>query len=68
MLQLAKWLQSPDSGKKDEKTAKQHVSQIKNILSVTDEERRLTSVLDISLLKNRFVVWAEEKYVAETII
>lgn len=29
LVPLANWLQSPDGGKKDEKTAKQHVSQIK---------------------------------------
>ena len=36
LVRLANWLQSPDGGKKDEKTAKQHVSQVKNILSLID--------------------------------
>lgn len=65
--QLSKWLQSPDGGKKDVKTAKQHVSQIKNILSVIDEKKRLASLLDITLLKYKFVAYAEEKYVPQTI-
>ena len=67
ILQLSKWLQSPDGGKKDVKTAKQHVSQIKNILSIIDEKKRLASLLDMSLLKNKFVAYAEEKYVPQTI-
>ena len=67
LVMLAKWLQSPDGGKKDEKTAKQHVSQIKNILSLIDAERRVTSLFDCSLLKNKFVKCAEQKYVPQTI-
>ena len=67
LVMLAKWLQSPDGGKKDEKTAKQHVSQIKNILSLIDAERRVASLFDCSLLKNKFVKCAEQKYVPQTI-
>ena len=64
---LAKWLQSPDGGKKDEKTAKQHVSQIKNILSLIDADRRLMSFFDCTLIQSKFVKYAEEKYVPQTI-
>lgn len=61
------WLQSPDGGKKDVKTAKQHASQIKRILLVIDSDKKVSSLLDFSLLKEKFVKYAEEKYVAETI-
>lgn len=64
---LAKWLQSPDGGKKDEKTAKQHVSQIKNILSLIDADRRVMSLFDCTLIQSKFVKYAEEKYVRQTI-
>ena len=67
LVRLANWLQSPDGGKKDEKTAKQHVSQIKNILSLIDAERRLTSLFDCSLLNDKFVKYAEQKYLPQTI-
>lgn len=67
LVRLANWLQSPDGGKKDEKTAKQHVSQVKNILSLIDAERRVTSLLDCSLLNDKFVKYAEQKYVPQTI-
>ena len=45
------WLQSPDGGKKDVKTAKQHASQIKRILLVIDSDNKVSSLLDFSLLK-----------------
>lgn len=67
LVMLANWLQSPDGGKKDEKTAKQHVSQIKNILSLIDAERRVMSLFDCSLLNEKFVKYAEQKYVPQTI-
>ena len=67
LVRLANWLQSPDGGKKDEKTAKQHVSQVKNILSLIDAERRVTSLFDCSLLNDKFVKYAEQKYVPQTI-
>ncbi|XP_027055160.1 uncharacterized protein LOC113682204 [Pocillopora damicornis] len=67
LVMLANWLQSPDGGKKDEKTAKQHVSQIKNILSLIDAERRVMSLFDCSLLNDKFVKYAEQKYVPQTI-
>ena len=67
LVPLANWLQSPDGGKKDEKTAKQHVSQIKNILSLIDAERRVVSLFDGSLLNDKFIKYAEQKYVPQTI-
>ena len=49
------------------KTAKQHALQIKRILLVIDSDKKVSSLLYFSLLKEKFVKYAEEKYVAETI-
>ena len=49
------------------KTAKQHALQIKRILFVIDLDKKVSSLLDFGLLKEKFVKHAEEKYVAETI-
>ena len=67
LVPLANWLQSPDGGKKHEKTAKQHVSQMKNILSLIDAERRVVSLFNGSLLNDKFIKYAEQKYVPQTI-
>ena len=67
ILTFSKWLQSPDGGKKDGKTAKQHASQITRILSVIDTDKKVESLLDLTLLKEKFVTYAEEKYLPETI-
>ena len=67
ILTFSKWLHSPDGGKKDTKTAKQHSSQISRILSVIDTEKKAESLLDLTLLKEKFVTHAEEKYLPETI-
>ena len=67
ILTFSKWLQSPDGGKKDTKTAKQHSSQINRILSVIDTDKKVESLLDLTLLKEKFVTQAEEKYLPETI-
>ena len=64
---FAEWLESPNGGKKDAKTAKQHRSQIKRILSVIDADKNIASLLDFTLLKDKFIKYAEERYVAETI-
>ena len=44
-----------------------NVSQIKNFLSLIDTERRVTSLFDCSLLNEKFVKYAEQKYVPQTI-
>ena len=67
ILTFAKWLQSPDGGKKDIKTVTQHASQVKRILCVIDTDKKTESLLDLTLLKGKFVKYAEEKYVPETI-
>ena len=43
-----------------------HVSQIKNILSLIEAERRVMSLFDCSLLNDKFVRYAEQKYVPQT--
>ena len=67
ILTFSKWLQSPDGGKKDGKTAKQHASQINRILSVIDTDKKVESLLNLTLLKEKFVAYAEEKYLPKTI-
>lgn len=67
ILTFSKWLQSPDGGKKDSKTVKQHSSQINRILSVIDTDKKVESLLDLTLLKEKFVTQAEKKYLPETI-
>ena len=42
------WLLSPDGEKKDKKTAKQHVAQLKNILSIVGGGTQLESLIDAS--------------------
>ena len=65
--QFAKWLQSPDGGKKDVKTVKQHAAQVNRILFVIDTDKNVESLLDFAVIKEKFVTYAEEKYVPETI-
>lgn len=67
ILKFAEWLQAPDGGKKDIKTVKQHASQDKRILWVIDTDKTVESLLDLTLLKEKFVKYAEGKYVPETI-
>ena len=62
------WLVSPDCEKKDAKTAKQHVAQVKKILSVIGEGTCLQSLLDRKLVRDVFLrQYAEKKYYPATI-
>ena len=62
------WLVSPDGGKKDGKTAKQHVSQLNKVLSVIGEGRLLSSLVDTKKIRDTFLQrYAAEKYHASTI-
>ena len=40
---------------KIQKTAKQHVAQVKNILAIVDEGSRLESLLDVIKIRNVFL-------------
>ena len=62
------WLVSPDCEKKDAKTAKQHVAQVKKVLSVIGEGTCLQSLLDRKLVRDVFLrQYAEKKYYPATI-
>lgn len=62
------WLISPDGGKKDGKTAKQHVSQLNKVLSVIGEGRQLSSLVDTKKIRDTFPQqYPVEKYHASTI-
>ena len=49
------WLQSPDGGKRDKKTAKQHRTQLATIIKVIDETCDIHSLLNIKLVRNIFL-------------
>ena len=53
--QFEDWLQSPDGGKQDPKTAKQHSVQLTTILNVVDETSNIQSLLDIKLVRQIFL-------------
>lgn len=62
------WLLSPDGEKKDKKTAKQHVAQLKNILSIVGGGNQLESLLDARKIRDVFLgEHAAEKYSPATI-
>jgi len=62
------WLVSPDCEKKDAKTAKQHVAQVKKVLSVIGEGSCPHSLLDRKLVRDVFLrQYAEKKYYPTTI-
>jgi len=62
------WLVSPDCEKKDAKTAKQHVAQVKKVLSIIGEGSCLHSLLDRKLVQDVFLrQYAKKKYYPTTI-
>ena len=62
------WLLSPDGGKKDGKTAKQHVSQVNKVLSVVGEGTQLSSLVESKKIRDTFLQqYAAKKYHAATI-
>ena len=67
ITQFRDWLASPDGGRKDTKTVKQHVSQLKNILSVVDSDSKLASLVDQKLIRTVFLGKYATKYCATTI-
>ena len=68
MQQFEDWLLSPDCEKKDEKTAKQHVAQVKNVLSIIGGGACLQSLLDAKRIRDIFLrQHAEVKYYPATI-
>ena len=67
ITQFRDWLASPDGGRKDTKTVKQHVSQLKKILSVVDSDSKLASLVDQKLIRTVFLGKYATKYCATII-
>ena len=64
------WFRSPDGGKRDEKTVKQHSAQLFSMLKIIDkEEEDAKSLLDVKLVRQVFLKShvQEKKYEAGTI-
>jgi len=64
------FLMSSDSGRKNDRDAKGHVTQIKNILSVIDDKKKrgLSSLFNSHLIRDTFLKnHADKKYKASTI-
>ena len=65
---FCQWLQTADGGRRDKKMAKQHCSQLRKILSIIDPEGRMSSLLNKSLVRDRFLRdYAEKKYKPDTV-
>ena len=66
--QFEDWLLSPDCERKDEKTTKQHVAQVKKVLSVVGGGTCLQSLVDTKKIRDVFLrQYAEVKYLPATI-
>ena len=66
--QFEDWLLSPDCERKDEKTAKQHVAQVKKVLSIVGGGTCLQSLVDAKKIRDVFLrQYAEVKYLPATI-
>lgn len=62
------WMESADGGKNDDKTANQHMKQLKRILEIIDEELELSSLLDYKKIRDTFITeHAEKNYHPKTI-
>ena len=55
ILKFEEWMLSPDGGKRDAKTAKQHSSQVFGMLKAIDDEEDMHSLLDLALVRNVFL-------------
>ncbi|CAB4032290.1 Neurofilament medium polypeptide [Paramuricea clavata] len=54
LAEFEDWFLSPDGGKRDEKTVKQHSSQLYSLLKVIDDEEDMQSLLDVKLVRQVF--------------
>ena len=62
IVTFEKWLRSPDGGKRDEKTAKQHSAQLMGMLNAIDKSGDITSLLDTNRVSSVFLeTYAKEK-------
>lgn len=65
---FCQWLQTADGGRRDRKMAKQHSSQVCKILVIVDPEKRLSSLLNKNLIRDKFLVdYAEKMYKPDTV-
>ena len=65
---FCQWLQTADGGRRDRKMAKQHSSQVCKILVIIDPEKRLSSLLNKNLIRDKFLVdYAEKMYKPDTV-
>ena len=68
MESFSSWLMSPDGGKLETTTAKQHSKQLRHIVQIIDEEKRWSSLLKVTLVRDKFLQGhAKSKYLAGTI-
>ena len=65
---FCQWLQTADGGRRDRKMAKQHSSQVRKILVIIDPEKRLSSLFNKNLIRDKFLVdYAEKMYKPDTV-
>ena len=65
---FCQWLQTADDGRRDEKMAKQHCSQVCKMLVTIDSERKLSSLFNKNLIRDRFLKdYAEKMYKPDTV-
>jgi hypothetical protein len=55
LVDFEDWLRSPDGGKRDEKTVKQHGAQLFGMLKAVDDQQDLNSLLDVKLVRHVFL-------------
>ena len=55
LRQFEVWLQTPDGGKRDSKTSKQHSTQMVGLLNAIDETCDIYSLLDLNLVSSVFL-------------
>ncbi len=61
LRQFEIWLQTPDGGKRDAKTVKQHSSQLVGLLNAIDHTSDINSLLDINLVSVFLESYAKKK-------
>lgn len=64
---FCQWLQTAYGGRRDRKMAKQHSSQVRKILVIIDPEKRLSSLFNKNLIRDKFLVdYVEKMYKPDT--
>ena len=55
IVKFEEWMLSPDGGRRDAKTAKQHSAQLFGMLKAIDDQEDIQSLLDLALVRNVFL-------------